>query len=135
MVFMDDQDDDSVIIGNHDFDINKFNAFLLCYDITSLHSFNKLREYLDRIHNIETCDTLQVGIMAIIPSCDIVANETSESQRKVDEQEAKQLCTEYYLNKSINIQFVGETHAKTGKNVRELVQHMIQKCVDAQSSC
>eukprot|EP01084_Bolivina_argentea_P301371 519913_1 len=129
MVFMEDNnEDDDIIIGSDDFDVGKFNAFLLCYNITNLHSFNKLREYLDKINSFPDSDTLQIGIMGIIPSCDI---DDQSKNKKITEKEAKQLCTEY---NATNIQYFGETNAKKGENVSDLVKHVIQKCVDTQST-
>lgn len=149
-IFIDDEDDDINNNNNNDntdllysitdlkdksFDINKYNAFLLIYDITNIDSFNKLKEYLNKLKDkilINTDDKnqgSQIFVMGLIPSCDIKHNDNFEEKRKINENDAKELCKQYDIN---NIQFIGETNAKTGQNVLDLMRTVVKQCIETQ---
>eukprot|EP00484_Ammonia_sp_Unknown_P016817 CAMPEP_0197040700 /NCGR_PEP_ID=MMETSP1384-20130603/17360_1 /TAXON_ID=29189 /ORGANISM="Ammonia sp." /LENGTH=248 /DNA_ID=CAMNT_0042471501 /DNA_START=62 /DNA_END=808 /DNA_ORIENTATION=+ len=122
-VFSQDGEGGMSVADEHN--LNRCNAILLCYDVTNLHSFNKLRRYLDLVKTEiqeRNKQIIEIAVMGIVPSCD-----EQEKERKVEQTEASQLCQEYAG--VINVQFMGESCAKSGDNVFESTQQVIRKCV------
>ena len=118
-------------ISKDGFDINKYNALILCYDITNLHSFNKLREYLDKlVSENQQQHTLQVAVMGLMPSCDTNIN-GEDLDRRVKKETALQLCKEYDLS---NVSFIGESNAKNGENVLDSVRTVVKQCIETQDA-
>ena len=62
----------------------------------------------------------QIIIMGLIPSIDSGA-------RVIYADDAKALAQEY---ESMNVEFAGESNAKRGKNVVELMRSLITKCAE-----
>lgn len=117
-------------ISKDGFDINKYNALILCYDVTNLHSFNKLREYLDKlVSENEQGTTLQIAVMGLIPSCDTDID--GETDRRVKKETALQLCKENNLS---NVSFIGESNAKNGENVLDSMRTIVKQCIETQDT-
>ena len=62
-------------------------------------------------------------MMGVVPSCD-------SGPRHIHIEDARALAMEY---EAMNVVFLGETNAKRGKNVTELVRSVVIKCAERSS--
>ena len=88
------------------------NGILLIYDITSLKSFELIKEYNERINENGPSNLKKVLVGT---KCDL------EDERKVNTEEGKKLAKELGINNFF------EVSAKTGKNVEEAFNSLFRE--------
>jgi small GTP-binding protein len=93
-------------------------AALVCYDITSQETFQKLQRWVDKV----TSEAEENCVMIIVGNkLDIV--EANPELRQVDTAAAEQYAT------SVGAQVV-EVSAKSGKNVNDIFEKLVSRCFD-----
>ena len=89
------------------------NAVILVYDVTNEDSFTAIKDWIEIIKNNEN----KAIIALVAQKCDL-------KERVVSEEKGKELANE------LGVEFF-EVSAKTGENIEELFNHLVQKCVFA----
>ena len=105
------------------FDVHRCSAILIAYDVINEKSLEKVREYLDALIMRGTNGGFHIIMMGVVPSMD-------SGPRHVHLEDATALAMEY---QSMNVEVLGETNAKRGHNVTELMQKVITKCAQSTS--
>ena len=91
----------------------KSNAVILVYDVTNEDSFTAIKDWIEIIKNNEN----KAIIALVAQKCDL-------QDRVISEEKGKELANE------LGVEFF-EVSAKTGENIEELFNHLVQKCVFA----
>ena len=91
----------------------KSNAVILVYDVTNEDSFTAIKDWIEIIKNNEN----KAIIALVAQKCDL-------KERVISEEKGKELANE------LGVEFF-EVSAKTGENIEELFNHLVQKCVFA----
>ena len=91
----------------------KSNAVILVYDVTNEDSFTAIKDWIEIIKNNEN----KAIIALVAQKCDL-------QDRIISEEKGKELANE------LGVEFF-EVSAKTGENIEELFNHLVQKCVFA----
>ena len=91
----------------------KSNAVILVYDVTNESSFIAIKDWIEIIKNSEN--------KAIIA---LVAQKWDLQDRVISEEKGKELANE------LGVEFF-EVSAKTGDNIEELFNHLVQQCIFA----
>ena len=91
----------------------KSNAVILVYDVTNESSFIAIKDWIEIIKNSEN----KAIIALVAQKCDL-------QDRVISEEKGKELANE------LGVEFF-EVSAKTGENIEELFNHLVQKCVFA----
>ena len=89
------------------------NAVILVYDVTNESSFIAIKDWIEIIKNSEN----KAIIALVAQKCDL-------QDRVISEEKGKELANE------LGVEFF-EVSAKTGENIEELFNHLVQKCVFA----
>ena len=89
------------------------NAVILVYDVTNEDSFTAINDWIEIIKNNEN----KAIIVLVAQKCDL-------EERVISEEKGKELANE------LGVEFF-EVSAKTGENIEELFNHLVQKCVFA----
>ena len=93
----------------------KSNAVILVYDVTNESSFIAIKDWIEKIKNNENENNAIIALVA--QKCDL-------QDRVISEEKGKELANE------LGVEFF-EVSAKTGDNIEELFNHLVQKCVFA----
>ena len=91
----------------------KSNAVILVYDVTNESSFIAIKDWIEIIKNSEN----KAIIALVAQKCDL-------QDRVISEEKGKELANE------LGVEFF-EVSAKTGDNIEELFNHLVQQCIFA----
>ena len=91
----------------------KSNAVILVYDVANESSFIAIKDWIEIIKNNEN-NTI---IALVAQKCDL-------QDRIISEEKGKELANE------LGVEFF-EVSAKTGDNIEELFNHLVQQCIFA----
>ena len=91
----------------------KSNAVILVYDVTNESSFIAIKDWIEIIKNSEN----KAIIALVAQKCDL-------KERVISEEKGKELANE------LGVEFF-EVSAKTGDNIEELFNHLVQQCIFA----
>ena len=91
----------------------KSNAVILVYDVTNESSFIAIKDWIEIIKNNEN----NAIIALVAQKCDL-------QDRVISEEKGKELANE------LGVEFF-EVSAKTGDNIEELFNHLVQQCIFA----
>ena len=95
--------------------LKKSNAILLVYDVTNESSFAAIKDWMEEIKKDENVNKQIIALVA--QKCDL-------NERIISEEKGKELANE------LGVEYF-EVSAKTGDNVEEMFNHLIQKCISA----
>ena len=93
--------------------LKKSNAILLVYDVTNESSFAAIKDWMEEIKKDENVNKQIIALVA--QKCDL-------NERIISEEKGKELANE------LGVEYF-EVSAKTGDNVEEMFNHLIQKCI------
>ncbi|XP_057315560.1 ras-related protein Rab-27A-like isoform X2 [Hydractinia symbiolongicarpus] len=94
-------------------------GFLLMFDLTHEESFVNVRSWLSQLQTHAYCED---------PTIVLIGNKCDLNERQVDESSARQLA------ETLGIKYF-ETSAKTGENVNEAVDALLEQVMDQMEKC